>query len=408
MSARSYLLDLSPLKKHRNYRLLFSGQMISYFGTSLTQVAVPYQIHLLTHSTAQVGMIGIFQLGPLALGGILGGKLADQEDRRRLILRFELALAILLGALAIITARGEATTALLYSFVAISSFFTGLHRPALDALGPQLVPKDDYLAMSALNGFRFTFSALIGPSLAAWLISAFPMQWIYAIDSCSYLLSIFWVYQIKPPAYVPDPNKIELSWSEGFSRAWKSPLLLGTYFVDIAAMGFAYPALLFPALSERFGGSRALGFLHSSVALGAFLASIFSGWTKRIEFQGRMITYASLVWCAGVLCMGLSPWLPAACFFLVIAGFFDMISGIFRGTIWNDQIEPENRGKFVGIEMLSYMTGPLVGGAWLGYLAEKKSIEVAVPFSAAVGIPAILWLTWRLKAYWNYRKPRAS
>ncbi|RYZ66504.1 MAG: MFS transporter, partial [Proteobacteria bacterium] len=231
MSA-SLLVDLTPLKKHRNYRLLFSAQIISYFGTSLTQVAVPYQLHALTHSTAQVGYMGIFQIIPLTVGAILGGKLADREDRRQMILQFELILALLMGSLALLTARGGATTTLLYIFVACSSLFTGLHRPSLDALGPQLVPREEYLSMSALNGFRYTFAALIGPSLAAWLITSFPLQWIYVIDGCSYLISIFWIFQIRSPKLTIRGDHKELSWKEGFERAWKTPLLLGTYLVD--------------------------------------------------------------------------------------------------------------------------------------------------------------------------------
>src|ERR1043165_8706751 len=95
------LLDLTPLRRHRDFRLLFVGQFVSFFGSMITYVAVPYQLYQLTASSLLVGLLGVVQLVPLVLFGLWGGAYADAMDRRRLLIGAEGLLTLLSGALAL-------------------------------------------------------------------------------------------------------------------------------------------------------------------------------------------------------------------------------------------------------------------------------------------------------------------
>src|SRR3954447_12476159 len=131
------LIDLSPLLKHRDYRLLYIGQGVSFFGNMLTYVAVPYQIFQLTRSSLWVGLLGTAQLVPLLIGALFGGALADSLDRRRLLIGAELALGALALVLAINAWLPSPSVAVVFAVAVAMSAVNGLHTPALQAMTPR-------------------------------------------------------------------------------------------------------------------------------------------------------------------------------------------------------------------------------------------------------------------------------
>src|SRR5215831_1626234 len=132
-------LNLTPLKKHRDYRLLYTGQLVSMFGSMITYVAVPIQIYTLTHSSFVVGMLGVAQLVPLLIFALWGGAYADAMDRRRLLIVSEIIMTAGSLALAINGLFAHASVVLIFIVSASMSACNGFHRPALDAMTPRLV-----------------------------------------------------------------------------------------------------------------------------------------------------------------------------------------------------------------------------------------------------------------------------
>jgi len=127
-------------------------------------------------------------------------------------------------------------------------------------------------------------------------------------------------------------------------------------------MFFAMPQALYPALAVIYG-DKYVGFFPASIAAGALVASLTSGWTKKVQRHGLMVTLAAILWGVAIVFFGLVDSIALALFFLAAAGFFDMISGIFRGSIWNQTIPNYLRGRLASIEMMSYLTGPMLGSA---------------------------------------------
>jgi MFS family permease len=190
---------------------------------------------------------------------------------------------------------------------------------------------------------------------------------------------------------------------KGLRYAMSRRDLLGTYVVDLAAMLLAMPVVLFPALAEKvFGQPHLLGLLYTAETVGAIVATGLSGWTRRVHHHGRAIVVAAALYGA---CIALAGWAPSiwlTLLFFVLAGAADMISAVFRGTIWNQTIPDSLRGRLAGIEMLSYSIGPLGGQVRAGIVADRWTVRGSI-ISGGVSCVAGVTLTamW-LRDFWTY------
>ncbi len=375
-------LDLTPLRTSRDYRLLFTGQTISGFGSFITYVSIPFQVAALTHDPLAVGAIGVCELVPLLVMAFVGGALADYVDRRLLVRGGEFALTALTGVLLVNALAGAPHLWLLYVVAALTACIDGVQRPALDAMVPRLVTPSELPATSALQSLGYGVAQLAGPTLAGVLISAFGLAWGYAFDLCTFALSLICLTLIRavPPPPAADRPSVR-SVAVGVRYAASRPELLGTYLVDINAMFFGMPQALYPFLATQLGGAKALGLLYAAPAAGAMLATLASGWTARVHRHGLLVLIAAAFWGLGIVGVGVSRllWLTLLC--LAFAGAADMVSGIFRAIIWNQTIPDHLRGRLAGIEMLSYTTGPLLGQLRSGAMARTR-----------LGVSGSIWL----------------
>ena len=297
-------VDIGPLRHHRDYRLLYIGRLISFFGSMITFVAVPYQAYALTHSSLVVGLFGVVQLVPLLLLAFLGGALADAVDRRRLVLVTELALGALSGALLVNALVPRPQLWVLYIVAALASGCDALQRPALDAILPRLVERDELAAAGALNTLRGTFAMILGPAVAGLLIAGIGLPATFGVDVATFAVSLVMLGMMRavpPPEDAERPSLRRIA--DGLRYAQSRPELMGTYLVDIVAMFFGMPIALFPALAAQYArenraiaAATALGLLYTAPAVGAFLASATSGWTRHVHRHGRAVILAAGAW----------------------------------------------------------------------------------------------------------------
>jgi MFS family permease len=375
-------LDLTPLRTSRDYRLVFTSQTVSGFGSFITYVSIPFQVAALTHDPLAVGAIGVCELVPLLVMAFVGGALADYVDRRVLVRGGEFALTALTGVLLVNALTGSPHLWLLYVVAGLTACIDGVQRPALDAMIPRLVTAEQVPATTALHSLGYGVAELLGPTLAGLLISTFSLAWAYAFDLATFAVSLLCLTLVRavPPPPAADRPSIR-GVVTGVRYAASRPELLGTYLVDINAMFFGMPQALYPFLAGQLGGPKVLGLLYAAPAAGAMLATLLSGWTARVHRHGLMVLIAAALWGAGIVGVGLSHllWLTLLC--LAFAGGADMVSGIFRSIIWNQTIPDHLRGRLAGIEMLSYTTGPLLGQLRSGAMARTR-----------LGVTGSIWL----------------
>lgn len=291
---------------------------------------------------------------------------------------------------------------ILYLVAALHAGLAALQRPAFESLIQKIMPDNLMSAVGALNSLRYNFGAIVSPSIAGFIASQFTASAAYTIDLITFIASLIAVFAISA---VPSPENAERpslkSVIEGCRYALSRHELLGTYLIDICAMFFAFPQALYPALAMMYG-EKYLGFFPAALAIGMLVASLTSGWTKNIHKHGLMVTVAAALWGVGIIFFGMSDSIWIALFFLGAAGFFDMISGIFRMTIWNQTIPNFLRGRLASLEMISYLTGPMLGGAKMGIVAERFDVKTAIVSGGILCVASVLLSSLLLPKFITY------
>lgn len=401
---RSVRVDTTPLRTSRDFRLLFWAGTVFYLGGTITYVAIPYQVYALTDSNLAVGVVGIVELVPLIVFGLWGGALADHVDRRRLLIGTGLAQAVFTAALAVNAFRDEPSVAAIFVIAALLVSASALQRPSREALLPRVVAHEELPAASALTSLGMHLGALIGPATGGLLAVSVGVGWCFAVDVVGLLGATLLYRALGSHPHRGETTPPSLAGIlEGVRYAVGRRDLLGTYLVDIAAMLLAAPVVLFPALAEDvFAQPALLGLLYSAETAGALLASALSGWTARVHHHGRAIVLAAAGYGAFVALAGVMPsiWLVAACLALSCAA--DMISGIFRSTVWNQTIPEAIRGRLAGIEMLSYSVGPIGGQVRAGLTADLWSVRGAVTSGGLACIVGVAATAAVLRDFWGY------
>ena len=400
---RRMALDVTPLRTSRDYRLLFAAGGVSGFGSFITYVTIPFQVYALTEDPLLVGLLGVCELVPLLFMAFVGGALADYLDRCALVLGAEVAFTALCGVLLVNALLDRPHLWLLYLVAALTAAIDGIQRPAMEGLTPRVVKPEEIPAASALNALRMQVAQLGGPAIAGLLIASVDMAWVYAVDLATFAFSLGCLALIKavpPPPAAERPSLRAVA--TGLRYARSRPELLGTYLVDVNAMFFGMPQALYPFMAGKLGGPAVLGLLYAAPAAGSLIATVTSGWTGRVHRHGLMVVIAAALWGVGIVGFGLANWLWLALLCLAFAGAADMVSGIFRMTIWNQTIPDHLRGRLAGIEMISYTTGPLLGQLRSGVAARFMGISGSIVSGGVLCVVGTLALAVALPSFLRY------
>jgi MFS family permease len=377
-------IDLGPLRRYRDFRLRTIAASVSSFGAFFTMIAVPIQIKQLTDSTVAVGLVGAAEFVPIVVVGLLGGAVADRFDRRTVVLLSELA-ALLCTALLLANALLPSPRLWpIYLVAAAAVSADAMQRPSLDAMLPRYVPHAEIPAASMVNNQCWGLANIAGTVLGG-VLASYDVRLAYAVDVASFAVSLLVFLRLTPlprtvAEVVPGVRATLASVGEGIRYAAGRKDLLGTYLIDTIAMTTAMPTALFPFFAAELHASHAVGLLYAADSIGGLLAGVVSGWVRRVHRHGLAIIVAALCWGAAMGLAGLMPSLWLVLVLLACAGAADMVSGTFRGIIWDQTIPDELRGRLAGIELLSYSIGPTLGNARAGAMAVG-----GVRFSIASG-----------------------
>jgi MFS family permease len=399
---RGHGIDLSPLKISADFRRLFAGQAISEFGTQITFVAVPFQVYDLTDSTAMLGLLALTEVLPLVVLPIVGGAIADAVERRRFLMIAQGATALLSVALAANAFLPDPQVWVLFVFSFLSAAAYSLYSPAFRAWPARLLTPDLFTSSLALEVVYYQSAALVGPVLAGVLIYAYGVGWVYVVDAASYLAVILALRGMRPSA-----ERLSIGWSsirEGLRFLRGKQVLQGTFYIDLIAMIFGIPVVLYPAFTrDVLGGTPVeLGFLYAAEALGALLVALLSGRAKHVRRQGLVTIVACMCWGLGIIGFGLAPTLLFAILFLMLASASDMVSGLYRDTILKTVTPDEMRGRMEGVSLSVVGTGPSIGNAEAGFLASLTTIRTSIVSGGIACIIGAGILAFALPRYRRY------
>src|SRR3984893_3204088 len=202
-------IDITPLRRHRDFRLLFIGRLVSFFGSMITVVAVPFQVYQLSHSVLLVGSLGLVELAALIGFAMLGGALADAADRRVMVLLSEAGLMVGSLLLAGNSLLPHPLLWLIFAVAALQGSFDALQQPSLNALLPRLVDRDELAAASALGSLRGTIGMIAGPALAGGLVALVGLPITYLVDVATFvvgLVCLALMRAVPPPVDAQRPS----------------------------------------------------------------------------------------------------------------------------------------------------------------------------------------------------------
>lgn len=379
---RRVALDLTPLRASRDFRLVWTGLLITSAGSQFTLVAVFVQVKDLTGSEVAVGGTGLAYLLGLIGGTLAGGAFLDAHDRRRMLMAAQGVLALGSGTLLTSALLGDPPLGLVYGGLVLLAAGSAIDGPTRNAMTPRLLGHELVPAAQALNQVVWNTSALVGPAIAGLVVAGAGVTAAYAVDLLSIVAMFVAATLLHPMPPIGERTGTGLTAiREGFAFARRHRLIMSTFVIDLVAMVFGSPRALFPFLIvDQFHRSpELLGLLFAAPAGGALLGALTSGWTGRVRRQGQAVIVSVIAWGVAIAAFGASgTWLWLGLAMLVVAGWADVISAIFRSTILQVSAPDHLLGRLSGIHILVVTGGPRLGDLEAGLMARLVTPSFSV------------------------------
>lgn len=418
VSFRRFLADTRPLQ-NPHFRRLWQANIVTVIGAQLTVVAVPAQIFAITQSSAYVGLTGLFGLVPLVVFGLWGGALADYFDRRTMLLFTTSGLILTSIGFWLVSAFGVTNVWALLSIFAVQQAFFAVNQPTRTAILPRLVREELLPAANSLNMTVTMAGAIAGPMIGGALIPVFGFTWLYLIDAV-FLLATLWAVIKLPPLPVDNRtgNPGLKAVVDGFAYLRRQPILLMSFVVDLIAMVFGMPRILFPEIAHvQFGGPQEggliFGLLNAAIPIGAVLGGVFSGYVSRVVRHGRAVILAILAWGAAMAAFGIAigfaqwfliPMLVVSMVALAAGGAADMASAAFRQSILLSAADDAVRGRLQGVFIVVVVGGPRLADVLHGWAASLVGAPVATAGGGVLVVVLTIVAAAALPAFWRYRR----
>lgn len=402
---------LSPLR-HRDFRVLWIGLLLSSVGSQFTQVAMAWQIYELTDSPLQIGLLGLVRAVPQMFILLFGGLLADAMNRRKLMMVTQASLFFVSGALALLTLAGQVTPLKLYGVTVFLALFSSLESPSRQAIVTNLVPAEDLARAFAVFSTQRQIATIAGPSIAG-LVLAFAGPGIcYGIDAASWIVMLASLALIRTK--LPERGgwrTISLnSLRAGFRFVWSHAVIFPFLMMDFGANIFGTVRSLFPIYARDIlaVGPQGLGILYAASAAGALLGALgFSVWGPARQ-AGRWILFGVTIYGLTLLLFAGSHLFWLSVLLLVGSGIGDTISAILRSTINQLSTPDELRGRMASINSIFTNSGPQLGQFQAGALAALIGTELAATSGALVILLIVAVLAARFPHVRDYRLDQAK
>lgn len=374
--------DPRPLRESRDFRLLMLGSLVTGLGSQAALVALPFQVYELTRSPFLTGAIGLAELGPVIVASLFAGALADRHDRRMLLQLCQIALVTLSAALTAAALHGHPPVWLLFLLAAGIAGASSVERVTRNAIVPNTVPPR--LLRSALSmSFGLTqVTMVVGPGVGGIMIATLGLPSAYALDAatCAGMWVAAAAMSPQPPAGNGRREPVLRSIRAGLGFVRRSPSLIGSFVIDLAAMGFGMPRALFPVLAVTVfhAGAGGAGLLLASVSAGATVAALTTGWLEEARYLGRITLVAVAVWGLAIAAAGLMTGIWAAALLFAVAGAADSVSAVCRTTIMQSVTPDDMRGRMSSVFILVVTSGPRLGDVESGGVAALATPRVSV------------------------------
>jgi len=376
-----------PALRHRDFRLLWLGQLVSTSGSQMQSAAILWHVSLLADPSRKglaLGMVGLVKVVPIVGFSLISGVVADAVDRRKVMIATQTAMAIIAGLLALLTFRGLSVVWPVYLLAALSSAAFAFDGPARQSLIPNLVPRADLANAISLNTIMFQTAAIVGPSAAGMAIAMAGIGWVYLMNAVSFLFVIGALLAMRSRGRAEGTavGRISLGAAgEGLRFVFRAPVIRSTMLVDFFATFFASAQALLPIFAQDIlrVGPRGYGWLYAAPSIGAIVASlIMVAVVDRIDRRGATLLWSVVCFGLATVVFGLSRNYLLSLLCLALTGAGDTVSMVIRNLVRQLETPDEMRGRMTGVNMIFFMGGPQLGELEAGLVAQAFGATVSV------------------------------
>ena len=415
--------------QHRDFRLLWLGQLISVIGSQMQLVAVDWHIFQLLRGQSYtvsawgwqiplqaealgLGALGLVRILPILVFGLLGGMLADARDRRQLMMWTQATAALFAVMLAVITLTGHESVAAIYILTAATAAASAFDNPARQALAPNLVPREHLTNAVSLNTLMWQIATIVGPALAGVLVGFFDIGLVYLLNAVSFGAVLVALALMRYRGQVSLQNKglSRASLMEGLRFTYRSRLIWSTMLIDFFATFFSSARTMLPIVaSDMLGvGVQGYGLLATAQPLGALLAGAILSLRREIHRQGLALLVSVAIYGLATALFGLSTMFGLSYVLFALTGAGDTVSTVIRGTLRQVMTPDHLRGRMVGVNMLFFMGGPQLGEMEAGLVAAVLGVPFAIVSGGLATVFLTGWIAWQYPRLRRYTSTTAA
>jgi MFS family permease len=364
----------------RDFRLYLTGRLFAVLGQQMLTVAVGWELYERTHSPLALGLVGLAEMVAMVCCTLPAGHLADNFNRKRIIL---IALLVSSGAslgLALISWQ-HGPVGWIYACLFMAATARTFLWPASSAFLTSLVPRELFPRAVTWNSGAFQLSSVAGPALGGALIallhkySDHPAAFIYLLNFLTAMTCFLCVKFVRAHHVVKNPEPMSLkNFATGFRFIFAQRLILGMITLDMFAVFLGGATSLLPvfAANERLlnVGAGGLGLLQAALPLGSVACALFLAHRAPMQKAGRTLLWCVAVFGLATVAFGLSQWFPFSLAMLFLCGAVDNVSVVVRHTSVQLLTPDEKRGRVSAVNSLFIGTSNELGGFESGFVAQ--------------------------------------
>jgi MFS family permease len=391
--------------RNRDLVLYLLGRFVASFGQQMLTVAVGWELYERTHSALSLGLVGLTQMVPMFLFTLPAGHLADNHERKRIILAMNLVIVFVSVGLTLISAR-RAEVAWIYVCLFIAGTARTFLWPASSAFLPHLVSRQDFSKAVTWSSGSFHLSSVAGPAAGGALIALTGSAWIvYAVNAACSLICVITLLFVRRRHQVAtrEPMTIK-SLIVGFRFVFDSRIILGTITLDLFAVLLGGATALLPIYAKDIlrSGPSGLGILQAALPMGSLLCSMILAHRPPLQKAGRTLLWAVAGFGIATIAFGYSRWFWFSFGMLFLSGATDNISVVVRHTLVQLLTPDEKRGRVSAVNSLFIGTSNELGGFESGLVAHLAGPVFSV-VSGGIGtivvVAAVAWFWPEIRKY---------
>ena len=401
-------LHIPPSLRHRRFRLLWFGQMISIAGTQMQVWALLWHIRNLTDQPIALGGIGLARILPVIFLSLLGGLVADVLNRRKVLFITQSVMALGALVLALLTFSEQVALWQIYVLTAIQAVAVAFDNPARQALVPNLVPARDLPNAFSMNSVAFQVGSIVGPALSGLVLAYVGQAYVYLFNAISFvavLAALALMGSVEQEVQPGQPATVNLSAiREGIQFILAQPMIISSMLLDFFATFFSSANTLMPIFARDIlhVGAIEYGWLSAAQSIGAVGVALVISQVHEIRRQGAMFLISVVIFGIATIFFGLSTLVWAAMLALVVVGAADTVSTIIRNTIRQLQTPDYIRGRMTSINQIFFLGGPQLGEVEAGAVAQFFGAPFAVVSGGVGCILAVIWIARRWPQILHY------